>query len=251
MRRKRRRKFKKINFGLILKFVGAGIFFLFGLVLFMYLGKTFSSTGIFTVKDIKSNVEVDDEVKREIYGKSLFTLNIEKIHSQIFTSHPEFKDVYILKKFPHLLKIEVKQREPFAQIRGKRFYPVDREGIILSSGSQEPISWLISIEIVDYNYLLKKGDKLKDGRIKYVFNLIEALGERNLLNKFPTKVINATSLAALYFVVEDTKIIVGKDSFGRKLSILDELYEKTLKSDFSSVKYIDLRHKKAYVGYER
>lgn len=63
--------------------------------------------------------------------------------------------------------------------------------------------------------------------------------------------INATSLAALYFVVEDTKIIVGKDSFGRKLSILDELYEKTLKSDFSSVKYIDLRHKKAYVGYER
>jgi cell division septal protein FtsQ len=50
---------------------------------------------------------------------------------------------------------------------------------------------------------------------------------------------------------EEIKVIIGEDDFKSKVSLLKEVVNSKLKDKLSSVKYIDLRYKKVYVGFRR
>jgi hypothetical protein len=94
------------------------------------------------------------------------------------------------------------------------------------------------------------GEPIKELRLTLAFKLINELREHKFLGRFFIKTINVTFPDACYFTINNTHIIIGSDDFRRKLYILEKLLNEKLNGSIFSVEYIDLRHKKAYVGYQ-
>jgi len=261
-RRRRKYKKKKIKFELKLnsKLIWALIFSLFSIVLLFGLVYAIYTLEMFKVKEenIKSNISLSRSLKNDIIGKSLFTLDIESISAELLKEYPGYKKIYVIKKFPSSLMIDAKKRGFFAQVKAKRFYPLDREGVVLSDGKIEAYGLLIPIEINGRNRSFKKGDIIRDRRLEYAFDLIDALGQEQFLNKFKVKLINVTNLAGTYFLItrivsaeQNIKIIIGDRDFNERINLLKDVIDQELKEKMPLVEYIDLRHKKVYVGFRR
>jgi cell division septal protein FtsQ len=228
-----------------------GLFSIFIVFLLFYLGKIVYSSEFFTIETIKSNLELDADLRKNIVGKSIFALDTKELCLQILKNHPEYRGVYILKEFPSSLRIEIKTRKPFAQFKGDRFYPIDRHGTVVSDGLTTPFINLIPIEFSGHSHYIKKGSKIKDIRLELAFNILEQLIKKKFLKRFNIKLINVTSPEAAYFVIDNTNIIIGRENPEQKLNVLEDLLREKLKYDISLVKYIDLRYKKAYLGLKR
>jgi cell division septal protein FtsQ len=269
MRKKRRRgpRLKRFKFKAKLnsKVIRTILLFLFAAVLVGGLVYAISTLEIFKIKeeDIRSNIPLTKNLKNEIIGQSLFTIDIEPISARLLSENPGYKKIYVVKKFPSFLIIDGKKRGFFAQLKAKQFYPLDAEGVVLSDGKLTADDHLIPIEISSYNNFFKKGDVIDDVRLKRAFNLIEVLGKENFLSKFTVTSINATNLDATYFFIDskyqgddkeagkNIKIIIGDSDFKQRIDFLEDIINQELQDKMSLVDYIDLRHKKVYVGFKR
>jgi cell division septal protein FtsQ len=244
-RNKVKEKHKKVDYKgvwvlLFLLVISAGLFF---------AARALYYSPIFIVKEVKSNIELSQNLIKSIKGKSLFTVDINRIYHQILNNNPAYQQVYVFKEFPSAVVVDVVERDAFAQIKTEKFYPIDRQGVVIDTGSSNPLPNLIPIEIGGGPFA--RGQTIKDEGMQLSLSLIEALAEENIIRKFPITVINARSPQALYFLIGDTKIIVGRGNYKHKLYIFTSVVREKLKGNLSSVKYIDLRYKKVYLGYKR
>ena len=267
MRRKRRRKFKQFNFKVNPKVGWWSSLIFCCLILIIGLGYAIYTASVFKIKegDIRSNMPLSRGLTERIRGKSLFSLDIKSISSNLLKIHPEYKEIYVYREFPSSVVVEVTKRIPFAQIKDKGYYPVDKEAVIIDEGNLKPLDGLIPLEIGEYKRSLKKGSNIKSEQLEYAFNLIDALRDEGFLEgKHQVKSINSSHLEAVYFIFaqessqgqdwslgEGIKIIVGKGDFGRKVKLFKDLINQELKDKMSSVNYIDLRFKRVYMDFKR
>jgi len=237
------------------------------LIIFVGLGYAIYTASIFKVRnsDIKTNMPLGRGLREKIKGKSLFSLDIKEIAEGLIKTYPEYKEIYVYREFPSSIVVEAIKRIPFAQINDKRYYPIDKEAVIVGEGEFKPLEGLISLEIGEYRRSLGKGSKIKSENLEQAFNLIEALEDGEFLkgdNRI--ELINASHLEAIYFIFiqkdsqeqeqsldQGIKVIVGKGDFRRKLKLLQNLINQELKGKLFSVNYIDLRFKRVYMDYKR
>ena len=270
MGRKKRKKFKQFNFHLDSELSRWGGLIFCCFILLAGLGYAVYASGVFkiTEADIKSNIPLGRSLKERIKGKSLFDLDINSISSTLLKAHPEYKKIYVYRVFPSSLKIEVVKRIPFAQIKDRRFYPVDAQAIILSEGSLQPLDNLILIEISNNSRSLKKGRSVKSRRLEYALDLIKAINEEDF-GAGRITLINANNPEAIDFIfipkfsdiesgfssgaelADGIRVKVGRGDFKRKLKLFKSLMDYELKDKVSSLNYIDLRFKKVYMDFKR
>ena len=247
--RSRRKKFKKLFQSP--KFVWWAITGAILLCLAVYLAKSIYDSPLFLIKNIYTNEEIEEGLKKNIIGSSLFKLDIKKLHKRIVKFHPEYKKIVVIREFPSVLRIKIKKRTPFAQWKGKRFHLIDQTGVIINQGKSHPFEGFIPVEISNYRQQVKKGSHIKDSRINEAFRLIEEIKKKNFFEDFNLSMVNPTSPQSLYFLMDDIKVIVGEGNFARKIYLLENLLKGELKDKLLLVKYIDLRYKKVYVGFKR
>ncbi|MCK4912252.1 MAG: hypothetical protein KAS05_00855 [Candidatus Omnitrophica bacterium] len=267
MGRKRRRKVKQFNFRINSKIGWWASLIFCCLIIFVGLGYAIYTASIFKVKevDIKTNMPLSRGLRERMKGKSLFSLDIKLISANLLKTHPEYKEIHVYREFPSSIVVEATKRIPFAQIKDRKYYPVDKEAVIVSEGESRPWVGLIPLEIGEYRRSFRKGSNVKSEKLEQAFDLIEALEDEELLagNNYVEK-INASHLEAIYFIFsqkdfkeqdwlpdQGVKIIVGKGDFGRKLKLFKNLISQELKDKMFSVNYIDLRFKRVYMDYKR
>lgn len=233
---------------------------------FVGLGYLVYTSSIFRVSKggVISDIELTKDFRERIEGESLFTLDMKAIISYFKQTYPVYRQVVVLKEFPSRIRITAKQRIPFAQIKEKKFYPIDKDGVVLSDGSDIPLPGLISIEVNKYKHFFTKGSDAKDSNLKLAFYLIEDLKENGFCNQCSIRLINLLKPDVITFFMayktldnqdnfsdKDMKVIISKVNFKEKIELLKEVIEIELKDKISLVKYIDLSHKKVYVGFWR
>jgi len=267
MGRKRRRRFKQFNFKVNPKVGWWSSLIFCCLILLVGLGYAIYTSSVFEVGegDIRSNMPLGRGLRERIKGKSLFSLDIKSISADLLKTNPEYKEIYVYREFPSSVVVEATKRIPFAQIKDRKYYSVDKEAVIINEGKLKPLGGLIPLEIGEYRRSLRKGSNIKSEKLEYAFNLIDALRDEGFLKgKGQVKLINSSHLEAVYFIFTQEssqeqnwslgggiKIIVGKGDFGRKVKLFKDLINQELKGKMSSVNYIDLRFKRVYMDFKR
>jgi hypothetical protein len=254
MAKNKLKKLKKINFVPSSKAVFIGIFCVIFLLFLTYLAQGLIASSMFTLKEVRSNIALNSDVRAGTPGQSLFDVNLGKLYSRICQEHPEYKDVHVIREFPSVLKVEIVARKPFAYLKGEKLYLIDREGVVIDEAMQAAslsAGALIPIEIDDYNHRLRKGERINDSRLEGAFHLIEELKKTSFAKKFPVELINATVPGAMCLVIGTTRIILGRNDFKHKLYILDTILRGELNGNLYMVEYIDLRYEKVYLGRKR
>lgn len=245
------KKLEKFKSQLTPKHLGIGVLCVFLLAVLIYSGSLIYHSGFFKVTRINTNVALEPALKNYILNKSLFKLDIKKIYAFIYARHPEYKKIQVLKEFPSSLRINIIKRKPFAQLYLKNFYVVDREGVVVDVSESSSFPQLVIVDMGPLGANLSKGTCITDKRLELAFRLIGVMKTRKFLNKFSIKSVNVAFPESTYFIANDTRIVIGNSDFERKLYILENLLNEKLSGDIGTVEYIDLRYKKAYVGYRK
>lgn len=232
-------------------------------IVFMYGKDSIMDSWVFKVRNVQSQINLDPGVQSSIMGKSIFKLNTQDIYYRIQQNHPEYKDISVVKQFPNTIVIDIKKRNPIAQIKAKRFYLVNQEGVILSDPANEPFMGFLSVELDDSKSDFSRGYQIRGQEFFQALELMKELKRKKIVKRFNVKGINASSLEAMSFIIapiavnsqnsglEDVNIIIGAGDYERKLFIFDNVLKENLGNNISRVTYIDLRYKKAYLGYKR
>ncbi|MCF7886918.1 MAG: cell division protein FtsQ/DivIB [Candidatus Omnitrophica bacterium] len=267
----RRRKNKKIN---IFK-IFTNKFFIWIFVVFLIIGILLLGgyqvyrADFFKVgeKNLQSNLDINKNFMNKIKGKSIFNLNLDKLHTYLMQQYPEYKKIRIIKKFPNFIKVEMEKRKPIAQIRAKDFYLIDKEGVIMNQGEDNPWEGFPVITDLSFNQYLTKGRNIYNENVKTAFRLIDIIKEESLLEainsldtdyRFKLGDINVSSSETMYFYLKNKKyyqrrikVILNRKDLKEKVSLLKRLARQKLKDKLSLIRYIDFRFQKVAVGFKR
>jgi cell division septal protein FtsQ len=249
------KKLPKVSYKFDTKSTWLGFFIILIISFSFWLIAILSNSSLFEVKEVKCNIALEPSLKglidRYALGRQLFTVDIKAVYAQVFKAHPEYKEINILREFPSTLRIKIKLRRPFAQLKVGGFYCIDRQGFIISNMMVEPLGRLVTVEITELPFKFLRGSLIKDNRLDFAFYLMERIKKYPTLKNLPVTLINSVSLQSAYFVLNNTKIIVGIGEIERKLGILEHVLKEQLKNNISSAEYIDLRYQKVYLGIKR
>ena len=244
-------KLAQIKDGINLKSLVLGSCVLLAIAALLFTGNVIYRAGFFTISEVRSNVKIEPFVTNYIKGKSLVNLDIKKVYKTIVKMHPEYKDVKIIKEFPSSLRIDVSLRRPAVMLHTTNFYLLDKDGVVISISESNRFPQGMVIEMENSNVVFQIGQPVSEQRLILAFKLINELKEHKFLKKFSVRTVNVSYPDASYFKMNNTHVIIGSDDFKRKIYILEKLLNEKLGGNISSVEYIDLRHKKAYVGYRQ
>lgn len=246
-RRKRQKKSKKIFFLIFFFAIIAVLLFFMASAMYKHLQKE----PLFEVAKVECNGIEDKALKKEIEEKvlhrSLLSLDLNKLHRRLLDTHLEIKELTLVKHFPDKIEVRITKRIPYFQIKTNHYYIVDKDFKVIRE-TLSPYPELVIVDVDAMRRSIRQGSSVDDIRIKKAAQLIDLSG------KFPhilPTIILADSLESFSFMVSETKVILGKGDLEKKLIVLDSLVKNKFNNDLSSVRYIDLRYSKVYIGKKR
>lgn len=181
----------------------------------------------------------DSEV---VIGDSLINLSTGDMRENILMKQPLVKEAEIKRVIPSKVKIEVRERQPFAYVTNrKQFYLVDREAVVLekSDGITDPDLFLVESDSIGHAQV---GEKLKfphsDVFMKMSSTLEDYLSGRYSQIRFDQKGIKLFLKDGVYVLLGNGKEI------NKKLMLVPVIIDKLVQSgeEFEglNLEYIDV-----------
>lgn len=262
-KRKKKKKIKLIKPAIIKGFIAVLVFlgFLFAAGINFYNSKIFQISR----ENIKSDAFIEPEIIRQIQDRSIFNLNLDKIYRRIKQSHPEYKAVEVLKKFPNQVIIRITPRRPVAQIESSQFYLIDSDGVVTASGSSTLFQDYPLVSC-GHSGFFSLGQNINHPQIKVMAKLLKALKQNRVIDKinsldsqydFQLSFIDFSSFPVVHFYFTDLnqnqrlQIIVRSDEIKKKISLLADIIVEKLSDKVRLLRYLDFRFERVVVGYRR
>ena len=198
-RNRRRKKNRRIAFGVIL--------LLIGVMLAMLLLPCFNIKYI----DVAGNTKVTQasltEKSTVAYGENIFKVNIKKGKKQI-ENIPYVESVKIKRKLPDIVIIEINERKPVAAlIAGEGFALIDRECRILETVKETnmPIVEGLEVKIQDGKFIGEENPEFV-ANFKKLSGILEGNGVKDRITNYKVDKENKIT-----FVIDKTKTVILGD----------------------------------------
>ncbi|MFC1624139.1 cell division protein FtsQ/DivIB [Candidatus Omnitrophota bacterium] len=223
-------------------FVDSEYFIIKGLDVKLYDEKSGVSRDLFIKEVASENTE----------GKNIFFVELDSLREGVENDHPEFKDIVIRRRLPNRLVVYANIREAIAQVRSDRYYPVDRDGILLPDVRNFPNPDLPIITGIGINLAKlssSKFRKFETEKIDKALSLINEASANEDLKDIKLKVVDIIDPGNISFSFEafNVEIKIGNADFSNRLRLLATVV-KQLGDDINNFKYIDLRFDDPILG---
>jgi cell division protein FtsQ len=172
---------------------------------------------------------------------NILTLDLDGVNSRL-TNHPWIAAALISREIPDRIRIEIKERQPVALVRGHQFFLMDNQGVCFTSAVPSEYGALPIITGLD-------PETLRPGSIvpREFTVLIEDFHKESKL-KLPWRLVseirwNRNTGVSIFTVQGGIQVDLGRDNFGLKIvkleKVLRYLEEKGL---YNQLRGIDLSH---------
>ena len=198
------------------------------------------------------NLSLKDLGDVGIIGSNIFFVDLDAMKEQIETNHPEYKEVVVRRLLPNMLVVEGVLRRAVAQIRSDRYYPVDREGVLLPDvvnfpGPDLPIVTGLGINLAKVSKF--RLTEYEEQKLRNAISLINEMETNEKLKQYRLKLVDITDPGNLTFSLEtiNVEIKIGNSDFRDRLDVLATVIDQ-LGQDINNFKYIDLRFEDPIMG---
>ncbi|MBN1222164.1 MAG: FtsQ-type POTRA domain-containing protein [Candidatus Aminicenantes bacterium] len=179
---------------------------------------------------------VEEKVRQFLKGKylgNLILLDMDTLKKNLLT-HPWIKDVHMRKSFPSTVRIDIKERVPFALLRSEALYLIDRDGVKLQKVDPEH-SGSYPLLTDTHHFKNDVAPKLNLAR--------ECLDSLNISQELKVAAIDLSEYDNAKVKLKDspTWIIIGNDNFRGKIEFL--LTHQDILQHYGILEYVDLRFK--------
>ncbi|MFH1853819.1 MAG: cell division protein FtsQ/DivIB [Candidatus Omnitrophota bacterium] len=198
------------------------------------------------------NLYLKDLSKENIIGTNIFFVDLGSLKNEIETNHSELKDVVVRRVLPNMLAVEGILRKAVAQIRSDRYYPVDKEGMLLPDVVNFPSPDLPIITGIGINLAKISRSRLtefEEQKLQNALNLINEIAANDKLKEYRLKLADTTDPGNLTFSLDtiNVEIKIGNSDFRERLNTLATIIGQ-LDTDINNFKYIDLRFEDPIMG---
>lgn len=201
---------------------------------------------------ISRNLSLKDIGNETVMGMNIFFVDLNKLKENVDAKHPEFKDVVVRRLLPDRLVVAGRLRKAVAQIRSDRYYPVDRDGVLLPDVVNFPSPDLPIITGMGINIAKISGSsfgEFGEQKLKSALDLINEIGDNDKLKAYRLKVVDVGDPGNLTFSLEtiNVEIKIGNSDFHDRLDTLATVIDQ-VGQDINNFKYIDLRFEDPIMG---
>ncbi len=182
-------------------------------------------------------------------NKNVFTVGLARIAGTISARYPDARSVVVTRKLPDKLVVAARFRKPVAVIYDTKLYPVDAEGIVISSASPDAVAALPIIVGVDVSRAARASKKNEmRTNILSALSLIDELKRARVVTEWRSLTIDAGDLKSLAFRLPDgLEVRIGNENIPQRLVVLKKtLHDPRLVRD--KIKYIDVRFNDVVIG---
>ena len=202
----------------------------------------------FRVTQIQLPPQSSLRVPASLIGQNLWDVDIEALAADLAKQQPSLKTVRVVRQLPNALRIETVPRMPVAQVRLDRWYPVDRDGFVLSEPSDETTAHLIHLEGLA-GAAIKVGRDNANERLGLALRVLEKLRHAPAPLARRLTSINVTNPQEIRLVLDgETEVHCGSEEeldahVHRLVSTLKVIGKQQL-----SVRYIDVRFREPVIS---
>ncbi len=236
------------------KFVFLLIIFLVLVGLLGYAYVFYTTSPYFAVKKVllvgdKPDSSVDyGAIKKMALGKNIFKVNLGQIGAYMLDNYHELKDISLRRAFPDSILVVASLRKPAAYLREERYYPIDKECIVLPGVKDLPDKNLPVVSGINVNLRKAIGKKIDSKSLRQALILFEFIKESGILNNHTLGGINAGNMKSMSFTLDDgMEIRIGYEYYAARLKSLKEVLADP-KIWPSDIGYIDLRFGEPVIG---
>jgi len=186
-----------------------------------------------------------------LIGHNLWAVDLQALSEQLQRQQPSFKAVRVIRQLPNTLRVDAIPRIPVAQVHLDRWYPVDREGFILTAAGAEPARRLVRLAGVDRTPgALKIGKPNADERLQLGLRVLARLQRAPALVSRRLVEINVADPRQVKFILEgETEVRCGSEAeLETHLSRLQAALRALARRQELAVQYIDVRFQEPVVG---
>jgi len=213
------------------------------------------SSPYFFVKD--ADVYIDGKIAlpqiSSRYGvnisSNIFKVDLASIRASIYRKHLEIRRITLSRRLPNRVSIDIEIREAVVQVKADKYYPVDKDGIVLIDITDEPNPRLPVLAGAQGKIsALSIGTKIDTQNFKEAKELLKAIIKSDFLRKHKFLYIDCYDYKNLSFYIDkDLEIKMGRQNYDEKLNTLAKIFDK-LDKDATDIKYIDLRFRDVVIG---
>jgi cell division septal protein FtsQ len=207
---------------------------------------------IYDEKGVLRNLPLKEVGEDKVIGVNILFVDLEAMKDKIEAAHPEFKDIIVRRLLPNMLVVEGTLRKAVAQIRSDRYYPVDKDGVVLPDVVNFPSPDLPIIAGIGINLAKISNARLSEFEAQKLDNalgLINDINANDKLKDLRLKVVDVTDPGNLTFSLGtvNIEIKIGNSDFESRLNVLATVIDQ-LDQDINNFKYIDLRFEDPIMG---
>lgn len=202
-----------------------------------------------------NNIVPDNEILGLLDGMegTLFDFDFNQI-SEILEKHPYISGSRISRRFPHMIKVEVKERKPIARVNIEDLVLLDKDGIVLPA---VPKSYEFSIpNLSGFNPekgLYPVGKPVLSIKMKETIALLNKIRKNfpDLYDELSEVILNKEDEFTIILTTNPTLINLGDAEIMKKIVTL-MAFEKSLGGSKSIYDYatLDLRYAKQIIAKE-
>lgn len=198
-------------------------------------------------RESESSVDYDD-LEQMVIGRNIFKLNLKEAKNYMLDNYHELLNFQLTRAFPNSVIAVITLRKPVAQLYQKRYYPVDKDGVILSGVKNYSDEKLPIISGVRSNLSRQVGVATDSKRVKKALLLLKELNSTDILNEHTLVEIDVSSIRnAIFFLEEGLEVKIGHENYASRLENLKKILQDP-KIKPADIRYIDLRFKEPVIG---
>lgn len=188
-------------------------------------------------------------LRDSVVGDNIWKVDLGLMAERLKQQQPWLKNVRVIRQLPDTIRVSAIQRQPVAQVRIDRWYPVDREGFVLPQGTTLPDERLIQLTVDRSRSALRAGAETPDERLLAALRILSQLRRSPALASRRVTEINVSDAQSVRFVLDgETEIRCGaEEELDAQMGRLQATLRAVAKQDLA-VRYIDLRFQDPVVG---
>lgn len=187
-------------------------------------------------------------LREPLIGANLLAVDLRSLSEELQRQQPWLKEVRVTRQLPNAIRIDPIQRRPVAQLRIDRWYPLDREGVVLPNGRADPDERLVRFTGIG----LGRTGKIHaddDARIQLALRVLQALQRAPATMARRVSEINVVDPQAIRLVLDGgTEVRCGSEAeLDTHLARLREALKAIAKQPLDA-RYIDVRFQEPVIG---
>ena len=189
-----------------------------------------------------------NELLRLYGGKNVFGINMGNVSRSLGAVYPDAKNIVVTIGLPDRIIAALRFRRPVALVGDSKYYPIDEEGIVLSSINYKSLKDLPVILGIDIRRETASRARGVSRNLGLSIELLKKIKKSRFLSSWSANTIDAGDAKNLILYLKGgAEVRIGAEDYTNRLKSL----EKTLRDTrlvMDRIKYIDLRFKDVVIG---